>query len=146
MFCSLQLELERPNYMNRNIEPFKRCLVMQRTLVKSMHRKIVYVKVESSVIKISESVHWSRRCYAISFISVWNEIVLVSQGTVNQTTSCQHTPSKKHTLVQHIGAVQSCQNRNKTSVPLFYSGNNMGTRSGAHSWFNSYAPELVPML
>ena len=22
----------------------------------------------------------------------------------------------------------------------------MGTRSGAHLWFNSYAPELVPMV
>ena len=90
-FCSLQLELSRPNYMNRNIETFKRCLVMKKTLVKVMHRKIVFVEVESSVIEISESVHWSRRCYAISFISVWNEILLGSQGTVNQTTSCQHT-------------------------------------------------------
>ena len=69
---------------------------MQKTLVKVMHRKIVYVKVESNVIKISESINWYRRCYAISFISVWNEIVLVSQGTVNQTTSCQHAPSKKN--------------------------------------------------
>jgi len=33
---------------------------MQQTLVKDMHRKIV--------IEISESVHWSRRCCAISFI------------------------------------------------------------------------------
>jgi len=41
---------------------------MQKTLVKVMHRKIVFVKVESSVIEISESVYWSRRCYAISFI------------------------------------------------------------------------------
>ena len=49
---------------------------MQKTLVKFMHRKIVFVKVESSVIEISESVHWSRRCYAISLISVWNKILL----------------------------------------------------------------------
>jgi len=42
---------------------------MQNTLVKAMHRKILFVKVESSVIEISsESVHWSRRCYAISFM------------------------------------------------------------------------------
>ena len=60
-----------------------------------MHCKIVILKVESSVIEISESVHWSRRCYAISFISVWNGIFGVSQGTVNQTTSYQHTLSKK---------------------------------------------------
>ena len=26
-------------------------------------------------------------------------------------------------LVQHIGEVQSCQNRNKTYVPMFYGGN-----------------------
>jgi len=32
-----------------------------KTLVKVMHRKIVFVKVESSVIELSESVHWSRR-------------------------------------------------------------------------------------
>jgi len=30
---------------------------MQKTLVKVMHRKIVFVKVESSVIEISESVY-----------------------------------------------------------------------------------------
>ena len=94
-FCSLQLELARPNYMNPNIETFKMCLVMQKTLVKVMHRKIVFVKVESSIIEISESVHWSRRCYAISFISVWNEILLGFQGTVNRTTSCQHTLYQK---------------------------------------------------
>jgi len=43
--------------MNRKIVTFKRCLVMQKTLVKVKHRKIVFVKVESSVIEISESVH-----------------------------------------------------------------------------------------
>jgi len=30
---------------------------MQKTLVKVMHRTIVFVKVESSIIEISESVH-----------------------------------------------------------------------------------------
>jgi len=30
-----------------------------------MRRKIVCVKVESSFIERSESVHWSRRCYDI---------------------------------------------------------------------------------
>jgi len=54
-FCSLQLELARLNYMNRKIETFKRCLVLQKTLVKVMHRNIVFVKVESSVIEISVS-------------------------------------------------------------------------------------------
>jgi len=33
-----------------------------------MNRKIVFVKVESTVIEIYESLHWSRRGYAISFI------------------------------------------------------------------------------
>jgi len=64
----LQLELARPKYINRKIETFKTFLVMQNTLVKCMHRKIVFVKVESRVIEISESVHWSRRRYAIGFI------------------------------------------------------------------------------
>jgi len=36
--------------MNQKIETFKRCLGMQKRLVKVMHRKIVFVKVESSVI------------------------------------------------------------------------------------------------
>ena len=70
-----------------------------------MHRKIVFVKVELSVIEISESVHWSRRCYYISFISVWNEILLGSQGTVNQTTSCQHTLSKEISAAHTRGTV-----------------------------------------
>jgi len=68
-------------------------------------KKIVFVKVESSVIEISQSVHWSRRCYAISFISVWNEILLGSQGTVNQTTSCQHTLSNKTKAAHWRGTV-----------------------------------------
>jgi len=38
---NLQLELARPNYMNRKMETFRRCLVMQNTLVKVMHPKIV---------------------------------------------------------------------------------------------------------
>ena len=53
--ADLPLELARPNYMNRKIETFRKCLVMQKTLVKDMHRKMVFVKVESSVIEISES-------------------------------------------------------------------------------------------
>ena len=106
-FCSLQLELARPNSMNLKIETFKRCLVMQKKLVKVMHRKIVLVKVESNVIEISERVHWSRRSYTISFISVWNEILLRSQGTVNQTTSRQHTLSKKTSAAHWRGTVVS---------------------------------------
>jgi len=43
--------------MNQKIEKIKRYLVMQKTLVKVTHRKIVFVKVESIVIEISESVH-----------------------------------------------------------------------------------------
>ena len=103
-FCSLQLELARQSYINRKIKTCKRCLAKQKTLPKFMHHTIVFVKLESSVIELSESVPWSRRCRAIS-TSVWNEILLGSQGTVNQTTSCQHTRSKK--LVQHIGEVRS---------------------------------------
>jgi len=34
---------------------------MQKTLLKVMHCKIVFVKFESSFIEISESIHWSRR-------------------------------------------------------------------------------------
>jgi len=66
---------------------------------------MVIVKVESSVIEIAESVHWSRRCFAISFINVWNNILLGSQGTVNQTTSCQHTLSKKTSAAHWRGTV-----------------------------------------
>ena len=58
---------------------------MQKTLLKCVHRNIVFIKVESSVIEISEIVHWSKPCYAISLISFWNEMLLGSQETVNQT-------------------------------------------------------------
>ena len=44
-FCSFQLELARPSYINRKIETFERFLVMQ----KFETPKIVFVKVESSV-------------------------------------------------------------------------------------------------
>jgi len=54
--------------MNRKIETFKRCLVMQQNTTKSCASQKRLWKVESSVIEIFESVHWSRRCYAISFI------------------------------------------------------------------------------
>jgi len=56
-----------------------------KTLGKVMHCKIVFVKVESSLIEISESVPWFRRCYAISVISVSNYVLLGSKGSVNQT-------------------------------------------------------------
>jgi len=71
-----------------------------------MHLKIVCVKVESSVTEISESVHWSRCCYAISCISVWNEIVLGSQGTVNQTTSCHVRIEIKHMYPCFIAVIK----------------------------------------
>jgi len=45
-FCSFQLELARPSYIDRKIETFERFLMMQK---KCEHRKIVFVKVESSV-------------------------------------------------------------------------------------------------
>jgi len=69
---------------------------MQKTLVKVTHRKLVFVKVESSVIQISESVHKTLLSYAISCISVCNEMLVGSQGTVNLTTSCQQSLSKKN--------------------------------------------------
>ena len=74
LFCCLQLELAIPNYINRKIETFKRFLMMQKNTSKIVHRNIVFVKVDFSVIETSESVHWSRRCYTISLISVWNKI------------------------------------------------------------------------
>jgi len=94
------------------------CLVYPKkttTKVKVMHRKIVFVRVESKFIEITESVHWSRRCYAIIFISVWNEILFGSQGRVNQTLSCQHTLSKKTSAVHWRGKV--------VLEPVFYRGN-----------------------
>jgi len=41
---------------------------MQKKNRKIYASQIFFVNVESSVIEISESVHWSRRCYGISFI------------------------------------------------------------------------------
>ena len=74
---------------------------MQKTLVKLMHSKIVFVKVESSVTEIN--VYWDPK-----------------------ERSTKRHPVNKHfpkILVQHIGEVQSCQKRNKTSVLVFYRGN-----------------------
>jgi len=39
------------------VQSFERFLVMQKALVQFKHRKIVFVKVESSVTKISENIH-----------------------------------------------------------------------------------------
>ena len=44
-FSGFQLELARPNYINRKIETFEMFLVMQKALVKFKHRKIVFVKI-----------------------------------------------------------------------------------------------------
>ena len=115
--------------MNRKIEPFK---IFKR------HRRIVLV--ESSVIEISESVHWSRRCYAICFTSVWNEIVLGSHRTVNQTTSCQHTHSKKFQC-STLEKYDRVRIEIKHMYPCFIAEINYG-----YSWFNSYAFELVPIF
>ena len=88
-----------------------------------MHRKINIVKVESSVIEMSESVHWSRRCYTISFISV-----LGSQGTVNQTTSMILSTYviQKKPLVQHIGEVRRVRIEIKHMYPCFIAEINDG--------------------
>ena len=61
---------------------------------------------------------------AISLICVWDEILLGSQGTNSQPDNILFKLSKK--LVQHIGEVLSCKNRNET--------------------FNLYAPELEPIF
>jgi len=97
-FYSLQFELARPNYMNRKIET-------KKTLVKVMHRKLVFVKVESIVIELSESVHWSRGCYAISFISVWNELYRDPNEQLNKRHPVQHTLSKKSSSSHWRGTV-----------------------------------------
>ena len=62
-----------------------------------------------------------------------------------QTTSCQHTLSKKNTLVQHIGEVRSCYNRDKTYVPVFYRGNKLCVLVLVRV-IKSYEQELVPII
>ena len=67
------------------------------------------------------------------------EISVGYQGTVNQMTHYQHTLSTytinihyQHTLskklVQHIGGVPSCYNRNRPTVPVFYGVNKTWVR------------------
>jgi len=89
--------------------------------------KFFFVKVESIAIEISESVHWTRRCYAISFISVWNEILLGSQGTVNQTTSYQDTLSKKTSAAHWRGTCDLIHTHPK-SYPCFITAIKHGYR------------------
>ena len=94
-FCSFQLELARPNYINGTVETFKRFFSDAKkntSKIWALQNHLCKSWIERHW--ISENFHWSRRCYAISFISVWNEVLLGSQGTVNQTISCQHTLSK----------------------------------------------------
>jgi len=91
-----------------------------------LNHSIFYEFYISLVIEISESVHRSRRCYTISFISVWNEILLGSQGTVNQKTSCQHTHSQKCSTLERYSRV-------RIEIKHLL----------AHLWFNSYAQELT---
>ena len=101
-FCSLQLKLARQNYIDQKIETFETFFVMQKkTRIQFEHRKIVLVKVKSSVIEISESVHWSRCCYTISFISVWNEIYWNPRKQSTKWHPVNIRYRKK--LVQHIG-------------------------------------------
>ena len=102
---------------------------MQKTLVQFEYRKIVFVKVESSVIRNI----WKRSL-------TQKEMLLGSQGAVNQTTSCQHKLSKNNcNTLERYG--------HKTSVPMLYRVNKLWVLILlAHSWFNSYAPELVPIF
>ena len=48
-FSRFQLELARPNYINRNIKTFEKFLLIQKALVRFKQGKIVFVKVESSL-------------------------------------------------------------------------------------------------
>jgi len=80
---------------------------MQKTLGKVMRRKTVFVKVESSVIEISGSVHWSRRCNAYFYKHLkWNCIGIPKNSQPNDILSTYAIPTKQ--LVQRIGDVQSC--------------------------------------
>jgi len=79
---------------------------MQKALLKFKHRKIVFVNVESSITRNiwKRSLIQTLRRY--KFNKRLEEILLGSQETVNQTTTCQHKLFKQ--LVQHIGEVWSC--------------------------------------
>ena len=93
-FCSFQLELARPNYINWKIEIFERFLVIQKNTC----------KIWAPQNRLCKSWIEDHLKYLKTFIDP--EILLGSQETVNQMISCQHTLSKK--LVQHIGGVWSC--------------------------------------
>ena len=92
------------------------------TLLDMWKINVCYSKVdEVTLFKTLFFITWWNKnnhvtCLLLLMLNV--AFVLGFQGTVNQTTSCQHKLSKK--VVQHIGEVLSCKNRNKTSVPVFY--------------------------
>ena len=48
-------------------------------------------------------------------------------------------------LVQHIGGVRSCKNRNKTFVPVFYRGSKIWILVLVRV-IKSYASKIVPMV
>ena len=77
---------------------------MQKTQVKVMHRKIVFVKVESSVIKYLK-VTIDLDAVTLLGLLASESVFLVSRRTVNQTASCQHTLSVKTTAAHWRGTV-----------------------------------------
>jgi len=72
-FSSFQLELARPNYINRKIETFERFLVMQKALVIFKHGKIVFVKVVSRFTRNIWKRSLIQRLDAISLIRAWKK-------------------------------------------------------------------------
>ena len=104
-----------------------------------MHRKIVFVKVESSVIEISKSVHWSRRYYLYKRLKLklyWDP---KEQSTKRHPVYIRY-PKK---LVQY-GRVRI---EIKHLYPCFIAEINYKYSFWCvFSWFNSYAPELVTIF
>ena len=95
-----------------------------------MQRKIVFVKVESSVIEISESVHWSRRRYAISLFKrrKWNFIGIPRNGQPNDILS---TYALQKTCASHWRGTVVLESKENICTRVLSWKYSMGTRSGA---------------
>ena len=116
LVLSFQLELARPNYINRKIETFERFIVMQKkTLEQIEHRKIVLVKVESSVTRTI----WKR-----SFNFYWDP---KQQSTRRHPVNISFPKNYCNTL-ERYGRVRI---KIKHLYPCFIAFINYGNRSNA---------------
>jgi len=142
-FCSLQLERARPSYMNWKIETFERFLVMQKSLVKIKHRKLVFVKDQSSVTRNI----WTWHFIGIPRNSQLDHILSIMSFKKTRAAHCRSTVVVESKSVINYGCVwiksrvryklsPVCYYRDKTRVHMFYFLNNLYMNTWTRTGWN----------